>query len=373
MLLACSTRCTGACGTDAMGAVPPEMPGPLGPLGPLGPVGPLGARGASDRVMPIDTGAVRYFSLARHALAALLQAAGVGTGGRVLLPEYICRDLLASLRAVGAVPVYYPVDRQLAPASAPEHWPLADAVLMVDYFGFAQVMHPFEQYCERSGAVLIEDNAHGYLSRDQTGQWLGCRGDAGLFSLRKTLLLPNGAAFRLNKDMARWRPAAQLEEVAALAPLGIALRKRLHGLPGGRNIAARVAGMQRSMRRLRTGYALPQPAADAEHVIPGVPHPHQGLRAALAACDIEQEIARRRKLYVALEPRLQKCDAQPLHARLPDGAAPYGMPVYCHDAAALARVAGQFGLDSFRWPDLPDALAAAAPAHYRNLHVVNFL
>ena len=329
--------------------------------------GPLGGN------KPDGGSAVRYFSLARHALVALLRTLGVRAGGRVLLPEYICRDLLASLSAVGACPVFYPVDSQLAPARSFEHWPRADAVLMVDYFGFAQEIDPFEQYCKRTGALLIEDNAHGYLSRDASGQWLGQRGDAGLFSFRKTLLLADGAAYRLNRDTARWQPAVQLGEADSPVPLGISVRRGLRGFPGGRYLAARGASLQRAVRMLRTGHALPLPAEDAERVIPGAPHPHLGLEATLAGYAMEPEIGRRRQLYEALEARVRACGARPVYPRLPAGTVPYGMPVYCNDGLALARVAGAAGLDSFRWPDLPDALAATAPPHYQHLHVINFL
>src|SRR5581483_6103533 len=123
-----------------------------------------------------------------------LRAARIKGGDAVLLPEFICRDVLASLHAVGADAVWYPVSSDLLPASSPATWPQARALLAVNYFGFPQDFEPFRAYAARTGAVLIEDNAHGFLSRDQTGRWLGTRGCAGLFSIRKSLPVPDGAA-----------------------------------------------------------------------------------------------------------------------------------------------------------------------------------
>lgn len=316
---------------------------------------------------------VRYFSLARHALASLLRLLGIGAGARVLLPEYICRDVLASIHAVGAIAEYYPVDSGLAPAVGPERWARADAVIMVNYFGFPQDPVPFERYREACGAMLIEDNAHGFLSRDEHGRWLGLRGDAGVFSLRKTLLLPNGAAFCLNRQMCRVTPLAPLEELAVPVPLGMRLRGALGGLPHGRQMVQRAAHLQRQVRKLRTGHAIPPPAADAEVAIPGDAHPFRGLQAVLAVLDVDEEIARRRALYAALCDRTAAVGARLVFAHLPASTAPYGLPVYTDDADSLERLAQEFGLDSFRWPDLPEALAATAPPHYRNLHLVNFL
>jgi hypothetical protein len=63
--------------------------------------------------------AVRYFSLGRHALEAGLRTLAVGRGKFVLVPEYICRDLLAAVHAVQAEPIFYPVGRSLGPQSLP--------------------------------------------------------------------------------------------------------------------------------------------------------------------------------------------------------------------------------------------------------------
>ena len=142
---------------------------------------------------------VRYFAYGRHALAAALQAAGTGAGDRVLLPAFICREVLSAVHAVGARPAYYAVDRALGLAEAAAALPPARAIVAVDYFGFAQDLTPFAAYCARSGAVLIEDNAHGLFSRDDAGRMLGTRGDLGLFSIRKTLAAPDGAALVFNK------------------------------------------------------------------------------------------------------------------------------------------------------------------------------
>ena len=53
--------------------------------------------------------ALRYFSFGRRALAAGLRAAGIGAGKAVLLPEFVCRDLLSAVADAGSGPVFYPV------------------------------------------------------------------------------------------------------------------------------------------------------------------------------------------------------------------------------------------------------------------------
>ena len=124
---------------------------------------------------------VRHFRLGRHALFAGLQLLGVGKGDVVLLPAFICRDLLASVQEAGGVPAFYPVRPSMAPLELPAI-PNVKVVLAVNFFGFPQSLQCFRDYCSEHGAALIEDNAHGYLGHDEEGRVLGTRGDIGVLS-----------------------------------------------------------------------------------------------------------------------------------------------------------------------------------------------
>lgn len=323
-----------------------------------------------------DAEAIRYFSLGRHALAAGLKALAIGAGQSALLPEYICRDLLAAVHAVGAKAVFYPVGPDLSPASPQETWPLAAAVLAVDYFGFPQLLDPFRAYCTRTGAALMEDNAHGFLSRDESGISLGLRGDIGVFSLRKTFPLPNGAALVvLRPEAARQLdPQCSFENTAGAGSLR--LKSMLRRFPlFGPIAAAGATHLARGLRRLRTGHAIPPPAPDAEFRIPQPPEPYGGLLPDLAACDFAAEIERRRALYREFAALSRDWNVEPVFAALPANACPYGFPFRAdeHGALKVRRAAERRGLDAFRWPDLPDAVAPRAPEHYRRIWVLNFL
>ena len=147
---------------------------------------------------------IRYFSYGRHAIHAAIETAGIGMGDKVLLPSFICRELLSSINVTGATPIYYNVDESLQLSLPQESLPHAHAILAVNFFGFPQDIAPFRAFCDRTGAILIEDNAHGFLSRDEHGIILGTRGDFGIFSLRKTLPIPNGAALLINTKGRKW-------------------------------------------------------------------------------------------------------------------------------------------------------------------------
>ena len=321
-------------------------------------------------------GQVRYYSLARHALIEALRLAGVRSKSRVLLPEYLCRDLLAPLHLLEAVPCWYPVADDMTPAVAPADWPVAEVVLAVNYFGFPQDLRPFHAYAERSGAVVIEDNAHGYLSRDRAGQWLGCRTGLGVFSLRKTMRIPDGAALWIDAANAVLQLPVQMPfDGAGVNPAQLT-KAHLRSLPLVGEWAYRLStGLARTLRKWRTGSDIPAADPASEQTLPAAANPWVGLSPAIAACAVPAESVRRRAAYVRCEAVGAQVGAQPVFADLPPHCVPYAY-AFRGDAAALACMqdhAAQQGFDLVSWPDLPAEIIGKAPAHYRNVFLVNFL
>jgi hypothetical protein len=327
----------------------------------------------ADHGLPVFA---RYYSLARYALVDALRAAGIGAGASVLLPEFTCRDLLAALAAVGARACWYAVGKDLLPRSPWREWPEAQAVLAVNYFGFAQPLEPFRSYARVSGALLIEDNAHGFLSCDKEGVWLGTRADCGLFSIRKTLLVSDGAALfvadpRLLVGLPKQIPFAG----EGLAPAQV-WKKRMRQSPGiSRPLMSFATGMVRSARWLRRGYVTPPPDAESECRIPAAPTPWAGLPQVLRELRPQTEIERRRALYAKFQDHAASYGVEPVFDHLPDNCAPYGFP-FRGDARITGKMktfASRCGLDVINWPDLPAEVQARAPAYYRDLWLVNFL
>lgn len=318
--------------------------------------------------------AIRYFSFGRRALAAALEAAGA-RGKGVLLPEFICRDLLSSLAAVGARPVYYAVDYSLRPVEPPSRWPKAAAVLAVNYFGFPQDLEPFREYARSAGAVLIEDNAHGLFSKDASGAPLGARGDLGIFSLRKTLPLPNGAALLVPAGGRFPLPAQQPFEAPDtpryLAKQALRVAAGVVGAP----LSLRGLELLRGARRALTGKRLPPPDPASETNLPEPALPCGQLAQPLRVAAAQSEIRRRRLLYELIGERLKPTGAQAVFPDLPEGACPYGYPFRSSpdEIASAVSALAELGLEPLPWPDLPSALASGAPASYKNVWLAHFL
>ena len=322
-----------------------------------------------------ENGQVYYYSIARYALVDALLLAGVDVGSRVLLPSYICRDLLASLSALGAQPYWYDVSPDMTPLASSDTWPVADVVLAVNYFGFPQDLNEFEVYAKRTRAVIIEDNAHGYLSQDASGRWLGCRTELGIFSLRKTLRIPDGAALWV----ASQRISTTLKQLPfegnGLSSLQL-IKARMRAFPLFGETAYRISTrMIRLFRKLRTGSESPFPDPESERVLPFTPNPWSKLRTSLGATDVQSEVMRRRHAYGQCAEEGVKVGVTPVFSALPLSCVPYAY-VFRGDQSQvdeMRRYAENQGFDMVSWPDLPEEILGQVPAYYRDVFLINLL
>jgi hypothetical protein len=319
---------------------------------------------------------VRYYSLARQALVDALLLGGVSDGDRVLIPELICKDVVASIHTVKAIPVFYQVDKQLAPINLHADESIK-AIIAVNYFGFAQNMGDFNRESQRFGAVLIEDNAHGFLSSDTSNSPLGTRGDLGIISIRKSLRIPDGAQLLVNNQLLLKNIPQQIPYVRS--PLGLRFTAQRLALEVQRTTRLPLLEWARYvMRRIRlisTGSALPisPPSAEFESITPT--GPRDSSMSSLQSLDIAHEINRRKTLYQTVASLSLNCDIQPVFESLPANCVPYGFPFYADSvaAASVSKSVKKLGIEVINWPDLPASVAKNAPIHYRQLWLVNFL
>ncbi len=320
---------------------------------------------------------VRYFAFGRHAIAEALRIAGVGNEDAVLLPAFICREVLSAIHVNGARVAYYPVNESLGLACDPATLPAAKAIVAVDYFGFAQDLTPFAQYCTRTGAVLIEDNAHGLFSRDDNGHALGTRGDLGIFSIRKSLPMPNGAALSVNNTAYLPAVAPQIPYDTAAPDATFRIKHRLRKLVRavGPWPARAATSFARFARRVKTGHAIQPSSPQAEFELPAGAAPNRLLPDIMTHTDVAAEGARRRDLYRLLPSLLDPARYPPVFAILPPNTVPYGYPFFANAEAgsAASRLLARHNLECFPWPELPAAIAPTAPPHYKSIWMVSFL
>ena len=250
------------------------------------------------------------------------------------------------------------------------------AVLAVNYFGFAQDLVPFREYCLRTGATLIEDNAHGFLSKDTSGVLLGTRADLGITSIRKTFRLVNGAALYFSGVEYPGLVAEQLEFQNGAAPKGF-LRKVSAQIQRSTKIPT-LSLFQftiRMVRLLATGSRLPKSTQESETELPTPVAPHRSVKELIASLQPKVEVERRQKLFAEVHKRVKDLDIEVIFSDIHPGVSPYGL-AFIGDSDSVDSVRNKLrglSVEVIHWPDLPDAVNVPEDHFYRNIWVVNFL
>ena len=311
-----------------------------------------------------------YYAFARHALVAGLRHLDVRPGEQIGVPELICRDVLSSIQAVGALPVFYPVDTSLRPTSrGPAE--MARVILAVNYFGFPQSLSDFTNLWPNSS--IIEDNAHGYLSRDINGEILGSRTEVGITSFRKTLRVPDGAILTTSSPI-----NTSLMTQVVDRPPSFAFKVRL--LAGRLERSANFPVQQilrsatRSIRKIRTGSDLPMSNQQSESELPKPREVSAWSLKRLNSLDKPLEIQRRRTLFLDFLSASEVIGIRPVFPSLPEFCSPYGFPFFADKVPpAFLRLVRKRHCEVISWPDLPSAMNPPEDHFYRTLKVVNFL
>jgi perosamine synthetase len=125
----------------------------------------LGSISFFDRSCPsFEAGIGRLFtSSGSAAIGVALSILGVRSGDEVLFPTYHCPSMIAPAEAIGATPVFYPIDALGMPNM--EFLEALDiskvkAIIVVHFFGFRLVFDRIKDFCNKNDIVVIEDFAH---------------------------------------------------------------------------------------------------------------------------------------------------------------------------------------------------------------------
>lgn len=116
--------------------------------------------------------------------------------GEVLIPAYSPQGVISPLKKIGIGYRFYDINPDFSLKFDELRRKITDrtiAILIIHNFGFPQDIKTAKELCEKNTLWLIEDCAQGFLSRYEDGKLLGDYGDLSIFSLTKTLKIPDGA------------------------------------------------------------------------------------------------------------------------------------------------------------------------------------
>jgi dTDP-4-amino-4,6-dideoxygalactose transaminase len=151
-------------------------------------------------VFPLSQNRWYYFFSSRYALAAGIKALGIDPNGTILLPSYNCGAEIDPILHLGLRPVFYNINKKLVVDFEDLFRKITrgvKAILVTHFLGFPEPINEIKKICVERNLFLIEDCAHALLST-HNGKPLGSYGDVSIFSLLKTLPVPNGGVLLIN-------------------------------------------------------------------------------------------------------------------------------------------------------------------------------
>jgi len=279
-------------------------------------------RGGGALPFPLNDARCRTFALARHGLLRGVERLGLRPGDEVLAPAYHHGSEIEAYVRAGLTPRFYDATDTLEPD--PDELDRAlgarvRALHLIHYLGFPSDAARWRRWCDERELLLIEDAAQAWLAR-RDGAAVGSLGDLAIFSLYKSVGVPDGGA------------------VVASAPLPQPLGRR-------RVAVRRVAKAHRSWLAQRSP-ALASPRAaraaqERDRLPPGEfalgdpDSPASPLTEAMLPRLLRDDVAGRRRLnYASLLGRLGGLVPPPF-AELHPGASPFAFPVAVADKRPL--------------------------------------
>jgi dTDP-4-amino-4,6-dideoxygalactose transaminase len=166
-------------------------------LWPRLPLAVHGRRPSAELPFPLAERDCALVSRARHALWLGVRELGLAQPDEVLAPAYHCGAEIEALARAGLGSRFYDATETLAPDPDELETLVGSrtrALLLIHYLGFPQDSPRWRRWCDERGLLLIEDCAQA-LYASLGGVPVGTLGDLAVFSLYKSLPLPDGGAF----------------------------------------------------------------------------------------------------------------------------------------------------------------------------------
>ena len=149
---------------------------------------------------PFNREQLHYLYSGTAAVYQGVKAQGWGEDDEILCPAFNCGHEIEPLLRAGVSVSCYNIGKDLQidlESLENKITRQTRAVLIIHYFGFPQPIHEIREICNKKDVLLIEDCAHALFS-SHGEEAIGSEGDLAIFSLRKTLPLPEGGGLLIN-------------------------------------------------------------------------------------------------------------------------------------------------------------------------------
>lgn len=269
-----------------------------------------------------------FLSSGRGALRLIAKGLKARKEDEVLLPAYLCKEVVKPLKDELLKARFYKVDRTLGvdiDDLGNKIGKKTRALLFIHYFGFPEPrMHEIKALCEGK-VLLIEDLVQSFLTRHH-GKILGSVGDATISSYRKWIPIPDGALLGINNTL------FHVPLVKKKPPdKNLYVKNRLQGLELKGNCLKHPTFSKEAFRKL---------FISADKLLDTTPVEMSDYsRKMLLKFDFDAIVSKRRENFRYLLSRLVGFKSvNPLHRELPAGVCPLGFPILAEDRDGLKKM-----------------------------------
>ncbi|MBN1479176.1 aminotransferase class V-fold PLP-dependent enzyme [candidate division KSB1 bacterium] len=305
-----------------------------------------------------DNRTVIFTYLGRIGNAMLCKLWHIQSGDEILVPSYNCGSEIDPFLCFGMKAMMYRVDSKLNIDIDDLRKRISKRtkiIYVTHYFGWPQHLADIAIFCEEHHLFLIEDCALSLFSNSSEGP-IGRLGDAAIFSFRKTLPVPDGAALVLQSNsmiqsLPETHPAFRTtaKEVAPYI-----VRWLIHSMQNRALLSNAIFFLDQlfahnDAQHLQSdNLDMPKDYYFSEHVLPLTISCLSS--AILRTIDPEEVFIQRRKNYHQLYEGLADIDtAKPLSGALPEGVCPLLMPLVVPDVFKWQRELRRLGIKAIRW------------------------
>lgn len=297
----------------------------------------------------------------RAAIMLALESLGISKGDQILVPTYHCPTMISPVTAMGAEPLFYPINDQgealLWDLEFQEPWKVK-AAIVPHFFGIPRSLAKVRDFCNLRQIALIEDCAHCFFGSDgnrAVGHW----GDFVIASLPKFFPVPSGGilAFPLGRrhrtELHSPGMVRELKAVLDIVETAVSF-KRLRGIASVLNI---IFLMKRIMRQSSpVTQASPQVSDTIDCEVfqfdrfLAHQEPEKVCQIVPKVSDSRRIAERRRHNYQELAEALSGHEGfTPLFPSLPEESVPYVFPLRVDNPDAKYHKLRKLGLPVFRW------------------------
>lgn len=304
---------------------------------------------------------VVYVHKGRTAIRLACTILGLGPDNEVLAPAYNCGSEVDALLSSGTSVVLYRIGKSSAidvNDLEDKITPRTKAIYITHYFGFPQSMAKIAEICERKGLYLVEDCALALFSKNGTGV-LGTIADISIFSLTKTLPVPDGGILLINNDRLQNKNLILSKPEDAQI-----LRAMLPGLKAGTLRWLSRTPLYPLCKLFLEWNGMAAKAVDEKNVqckpdIPASYYYNEKMsekemspltKYMLRAFDPEYIVAKRRKNFKTLLHTLSQYEyVKPLLKKLPEGVCPLNFPIVTDGRDQIRSRLNERGIDAWAW------------------------